>query len=756
MKSAADTGSISRRRRPRVRRWMRARRRRSHHSSSAAPGVKRPRSAMPSLSSARAPPRPRSGRRPRRRGEVGRRDRPGARDPAAHRSPSSAALLVERSGEPGRRLRAPCRSAAPGSAARATRLRSALTTAGALVAVGCRPARDRRAARRDQLVEPRLPGGAIVAVRQPDEALERVVQLVGVAHVGPGLRAHLVDRRLVERADAAAPGSRIGAAQRRRRGRGAPRAARRRGTRRGWRSGSRAPSATAPAVSTRRVRISPASMRVEHGAQAVDVHRLVQAVVDGLVDQRMVGQLDRARCGCRRSRAAPGRPPPAGPRRACAGCIGHPLAAAVKRSSASARVAFQRQRVPNIGAASAACTRSSSRRCGPHHAGTRSSSGKLCCSPSESTMPSSVAAACSSKSKLTQKRLRSARPQARLMRAAERRVQHELHAAALVEEALGDDASSQVGTVPSTAMVLGDVGDELRRRRRRRGRTRAARQRRSRSAAVAERGRRSRWRRSRDRLATARACAPAPRRARTGSSAARPRVLDADPAGLDAADAPRVVAEQEDVAAHALDREVLVDLADVGVGRVLDDVVVGGVGDGAAAGDGGEPGAAAGAHAAVHAVAVQVRRAPAAAGGDALGEHLQHLVELRARGRGTGRRGAPGRTSVLGADLLGGGGRDHLLRQDVERLRRRAGCGRARPARIARTAAARLHQLVAREREEDALRHAAEPVARAADALQQRRERARRAEVADQVDVADVDAELERRGRDHDRHLARS
>ena len=67
-----------------------------------------------------------------------------------------------------------------------------------------------------------------------------------------------------------------------------------------------------------------------------------------------------------------------------------------------------------------------------------------------------------------------------------------------------------------------------------------------------------------------------------------------------------------------------------------------------------------------------------------------------------------------------------------------------------------LHQLVARQREEDALRHRAEPVAGAADALQQRGERARRAEVADEVDVADVDAELERRGRDDDRHRAAS
>ena len=45
-------------------------------------------------------------------------------------------------------------------------------------------------------------------------------------------------------------------------------------------------------------------------------------------------------------------------------------------------------------------------------------------------------------------------------------------------------------------------------------------------------------------------------------------------------------------------------------------------------------------------------------------------------------------------------------------------------------------------------------MAGAADALQERGDRARRAELADQVDVADVDAELERRGGDQRLQLA--
>ena len=117
-------------------------------------------------------------------------------------------------------------------------------------------------------------------------------------------------------------------------------------------------------------------------------------------------------------------------------------------------------------------------------------------------------------------------------------------------------------------------------------------------------------------------------------------------------------------------------------------------------------------------------------------------------------RAAHEREQLLFADLLGGDRRDHLLREDVERLVRRAGSRSSSPARIARTAAAVCTSSSRVSGKKIALRYAAEPVAGAADALEQRRERARRAEVADEIDVADVDAELERGGRDDDRDLA--
>ena len=87
----------------------------------------------------------------------------------------------------------------------------------------------------------------------------------------------------------------------------------------------------------------------------------------------------------------------------------------------------------------------------------------------------------------------------------------------------------------------------------------------------------------------------------------------------------------------------------------------------------------------------------------------------------------------------------------ARRAARRAG----RPRR-SRRAGARAHQrraldqLVAGEREQPPLGRRPQRVARAADALQPGRDRARRADQAGQLDGADVDAQLERRGRDDD------
>ena len=86
------------------------------------------------------------------------------------------------------------------------------------------------------------------------------------------------------------------------------------------------------------------------------------------------------------------------------------------RSTASARVAFQRQRVSHIGDCRAACVSASSTACSCKNSKI-AASGNECCGPNDNSTASSVAAACSSKSKLRQNFLRSPIPNARLMRA---------------------------------------------------------------------------------------------------------------------------------------------------------------------------------------------------------------------------------------------------------------------------------------------------------------------------------------------------
>ena len=111
-------------------------------------------------------------------------------------------------------------------------------------------------------------------------------------------------------------------------------------------------------VSRATQRISPAWMRVEHARQAVEVHRLFEAVAHGLVDERMIGDLAIAGdvlearggvgedgghqvVGCMRC--------------SCGGTLRPPRL----RGTASEMVVFQRQRVWNTGASSNACTSTS-------------------------------------------------------------------------------------------------------------------------------------------------------------------------------------------------------------------------------------------------------------------------------------------------------------------------------------------------------------------------------------------------------------
>ena len=235
-----------------------------------------------------------------------------------------------------------------------------------------------------------------------------------------------------------------------------------------------------------------------------------------------------------------------------------------KRSTSSERLRFQRQRAWNIGESRIACSqrvRRPSRLV--HVARAPPRAGSCGAGPSDSTIASSLAAACSSKLNVRQNFLRSARPRravdaaavrASAPRAACRRCRRRT-ARARGAAGVGIDAEHRAAdreVVDDHRRGVGvDPGGV------------------DQPAARAPSGSPPREelvdaaRAASTPPPTARRCAPAPRPARTGPSAARRRrrATRTTP-GLDPADLPRVRAEQEDVARHRLDGPVLVDGAD--------------------------------------------------------------------------------------------------------------------------------------------------------------------------------------------------
>ncbi len=492
------------------------------------------------------------------------------------------------------------------------------------------------------------------------------MQLVRVAHVGPGLRADGRDRRCIERADpvrelgigaAESHGARPPLLERRvvqeRIGVGVQDLVRHHRRRRGLdRDGA---DLTALDLA-------------EDRAQAVGVHRLVETVGERLVDERVLRRLDRtgvvvAAGGlCRKDRGQQ---------------ILGPHALDVHRHALAAVVSEQRERARHVPAPARPEHRSLQRRLDEIVLERRDANHVKDVGEREAVL----LAERKHDAVVGRRRLQlevegdaealpEGEPPRAVDRAAERGVHDELHAAALVEEPLGDDRLAGGDDAEDDERVA-HVGREL---------LRAVRVEAAFGAEPGDRfgGRGGRaiqnvFRDVRTQIRHRLRQLARPRRRLAGPERDRrrllSRVLHAHGAVLDPPDAPGVIAEQEDVAPHALDREVFVDLADTGFGRLFDDVVVGGVGDGAPARDRGEARAAPALHGAMDEIAMEVRRAPAAARGDALGEHLEYVVEglplesaVRPGSAGEG-------VEVVLADVVGGGGdRDHLLRQDVERL----------------------------------------------------------------------------------------
>ena len=181
-------------------------------------------------------------------------------------------------------------------------------------------------------------------------------------------------------------------------------------------------------------------------------------------------------------------------------------------------------------------------------------------------MASSLAAACSSKSKRTQKRLRSARPQARLMRRAERARARRAACRRSRRRSARRRRPRRVGTTPRRVAA---------RRAGSRRSARAASSSRPHSSRSQLRRRLRRRRGALDDVAAQAADLLDSSMVRPGASPSQNGIVGGAPWAsstrtsprLDAPDPPGVGAEQEDVARHALDGAVLVDGADHGVVR---------------------------------------------------------------------------------------------------------------------------------------------------------------------------------------------
>ena len=311
-------------------------------------------------------------------------------------------------------------------------------------------------------------------------------------------------------------------------------------------------------------------MRSSSVADAVDVERLVQRVVDGLAHEHVVGDLDRAGdvlLARRRLREHRGHE-----------VVG--LHALDRRRVAPAVAEAQHhQRAVEVPAPAglehrgvedgvlAACRRPSRLLTGS--AGT-SSSGKLWCGPSDSTMASSVAAACSSKLNVRQNFLRSARPSARLIRPPYGRVDAPAACRRCRRRSARARGAPGVGIDAEHRAADREVVDDHRGRRRASMPARLDQPVRARRRGRPRRGSSSTAARSSDTSADSSAVRAGASPIQNGTvGGASPASRTRTTPGLDLADLPRVGAEQEDVARHRLDRPVLVDGADervVGLG----------------------------------------------------------------------------------------------------------------------------------------------------------------------------------------------
>ena len=148
----------------------------------------------------------------------------------------------------------------------------------------------------------------------------------------------------------------------------------------------------------------------------------------------------------------------------------------------------------------------------------------------------------------------------------------------------------------------------------------------------------------------------------------------------------------------------------------------------------------------VHGVVVDQRAAAAATGAKAFRQHADHGGEILAGQRAIGPSPAQQRIELVLVPFARGDLGDDLLGEHIERLfGDRQSVELAAPDAVEQRRA--FDELVAGEREEAPLGQAIDRMPGTPDPLQETRDRMRRTELANQVDLADIDAEFERGGR---------
>ena len=220
-------------------------------------------------------------------------------------------------------------------------------------------------------------------------------------------------------------------------------------------------------------------------------------------------------------------------------------------------------------------------------------------------------------------------------------------------------------------------------------------------------------------------------------------------------DAPRRGAEEEHLSGARLEHHLFVELTDPAAlgalllrGRGQIDSIQAAIRDGPAVDDGNALGALSRAEPATHAIPGEPRaKLGELVGGVAPGEHVEHALERASRELGERRGAADQGVERVDVDLVHADDGHDLLREDVERV-----------LRIERLLDAPLHHPRGARRggkeistvlgEDHPARDGTDRVTRAADALQARGDGRRRLDLHDEVDGADVEPELERRGGD--------